>query len=1805
MSNTVRVSFDRGETFTEIILESTSAVFNDTLFETIIPEGKTIDYATLMYPEDGDDRVEDAALDQEIEIVDGMRFIISLKNKPEEVTPEEPAFEDPMTEPVSGNDPHPQFEANTFISQQYNREDYLDDENKFIIPFIAMNDGYTPAQIRSEPTGLFRDVQRSPFLRKKGIISKNNTIPDIDITPLVRYGTLEQARIAPTLENIEVRLFIREPNIKKVPSHQKDSPFADKYIWREIPAGFHVYNNDTVYGFEWMVLQDDYSGTDGVYNLHMNIEDGLGICKFAGTQAPIALKDVEYKLIVVAKNLWNREYSLLDDQPLAKSLEAYSDVMAPTVTAVKKFYERLVETEMVKALGLKAGNGQLEVDDKGVFADTLNVNNFTIKDKTIVFEEDLDAHKEDLVDNPALDPDGKAAGVHGIKNTGFDGNIQAHSLDGAVLSNGAEAITEDVAKGSYIPFVDENNSIGLGTTTNFFSKKESVPKKVAENVLTAFPTTLLNSYKVTDTNMNKLINQFIVGSSILNSIISKDENNVVNFELKEGNQYTGNVNFKSHSAEFTEVDIGGLTLNYTVLQNLLNNSSITKKIVISEKLPVNVKDGLETTILVPNKNAVDGQGNEISIDADGNIVEPLDTKDTIDGYELKVEDFEAQPDEEGLKALTKLGSALQALQELPLSTWIYKRGQEEYKQQIGILVERVNQVRDKLRDLKGTDDEVNGTPADTNFLVHKRNTLIKSSHDNVLGKDEGIDASNELVNNNTYTYTEEEIKSIANYLNLTTSKKELQQEIRNTVGILLKAAQETQERLLNIETSVFGFDSPTVPGNDENRKNFLNSHIAEELQEQLNAGPLLLGLNRLMRAICLELFDTTDLEEVDAETQSLLSDSDTLGTRVTVKTRMDRVDEIINDLTNRHHALTSYYLENISNDEGKHTYTPIVNKDGEAVEKRFEDNETDNPDVDSTSVEKEKLLDGLDDNHAETSDYDEGHAWAHLSSPEDIANKGTIPFGQIAEGTDKHTPNKEDCGIVRVPETEEVEGEETTVPTNTKDGTPENVAENETRRRKYTRLKLSYDAKTGTFKPIFVSKAVAWDSAKIERMNQKLSEVTKTIYGADDVQASLPNRTEVLRRNITNLIDDLYPNRLFDVEPVIKDQVNGHDLRNPFKQSFKQEGGVGRQDLHRSVYNALMPSDAEYGLSGDDLTADAKHFSLLKWVDNALFNYSIPNEYVIKTVTKYNAGLVANHSIGNLNAGGAFINDETASDKVVRLLTCKLVTDETGNENLGSYKNAVSKTDLLADLLGLRYAYLGSKVLADNMWLNTDTLNLAKNIRIAENSIIGAAYLKELQYTGREVTEKDGIFSGVVKQTKENASTEIQRASNVDFVVSRKQKSVMERLSTIESYLDANAKATKALEESFMDGSTFERFNDGDGDAANNLRFEKASPIKANKELSKKLNDIQLQRIFDLDISDSESEANRSDDRVLTHNREVWKQISKLYDVHKSSYHVGKVENNAWKFALTEEVGYYEIYGRLKVYVKEGKYTKIVSEDKIYYVVYYNNLNSEEFDEKGEFTKNVIFIKSKYAPNGKDLNSFVSTGDNNPADSIEFTGKGYQNQTEQIMYKTLSNILSDMFKPNALPEASVFNGYDDATRRKYIPTATNRPLLYYMSLREHPVGSVYQSKNATNPTYLFGGKWELQTRKAFIAQGKPELKEEKFNVINTNTVPSTGDSDWTVNGSGEDVTSVVLKDDDQHYSNNHDNTFGDSNYIETSGFGYGYDYLYFSKKSTDYSKSFKYNAFWTWVRTDTDLLDSDEAPKLEATVSEIEGNIIH
>lgn len=1116
------------------------------------------------------------------------------------------------------------------------------DETGFVIPFIAMNDGYTPAQIRTQPKGLYKDIQRSPFLRKTGTFSETNSIPDIDISPLVYYGTLEQSKIAPTLENIDIKLYYREPNLKKVPDTANNTDpesYADNYIWRELPIGFHVYNNDTVYGYEWVVLQDDYVNTDGVYNLHMNVEDGLGCCKFAGTQAPINLAGVQYKIIITAKNLWNREYSLIDTTPVLHSLEGSSDELAPSVDAIKKYYAAALETLKVVTETLLVGDSTdpiVNITKDNVIIKQLHLGEIeNLENYLNEFAEDYNTHKTTNIDGATFDTDGNVIGVHGIVNKGFAGNIAAKTLDGLTISNGQQSLSADVTGNyAYIPYVDSNSEVGFGTIINYYTRSgNSDPTPIYRTSYNKQNTTLIITNTSRQTDVTDLLESISVGSTVLNSRVSTIDD-VVTLTLTSGSSEKGNVNLKTNKLTVASIGFENseLVINSSRVAYWNGASSIAYKNPISEDLGIKLKEVNEGayTTLTPNTNK----------DADGNPVENLDTTN-LDN-ELKV------ASKEDAEAFDKLGSALQALHELPLGTYTYKRGQDEYKEQLGIFVERVNQIRDHLSDLVG-DGETGNLPADNNYLVYKKNSLLKSSNEKIVNAEAGVGSAEspiyrKRVEDNAYTYTADEIKSIAHYLDLTTSKKELAQEIRNTVGILLKAAKETQDRLLDVETAVYGFDAKTLPGSDDAKKAFIDEHIDEKLQEQLNSSPLLLGLNRLMRALLLEIFDTTDLEDIDAEVESRLTDSDNLGDKVTIKSRMDKIDEIVQESYNQASAAAKYYIENVLIDESNHTYTDILSAEGaQRVTENY------------STTEDDTLLDNLEDDHSETKDIDKGRSWRTLPAKSDVTDeaKNTVGFAEISSAANKHTPNADEAGVVRIPSVKEVQHEDTD-----KDG-------NKTIR-SWNVFNLDKSSDSNTYLPLFKTKAVAWDSAKIERINTKLSEVTKTIYGVDDVTTSLPNRTEVLRRNITNLVDDLYPNRSFKIERDYTD-VNAPtaSLKLPFKTSKSQNPGT----------NTVAAENTDEKLN-------EYHTSIITYFDNALFNFNIQNSYFgeYSELKETDTEKYKSNKQISLNRDSGIIEFNTEN----------LITDieSFDSENYGTYDKAYSKLDLISEVIGLKDCYI-------------------------------------------------------------------------------------------------------------------------------------------------------------------------------------------------------------------------------------------------------------------------------------------------------------------------------------------------------------------------------------------------------------------------------------------------------------------------------------------------------------------------------------
>lgn len=1331
-----------------------------------------------------------------------------------------------------------------YLLGQYSKEDlqYDEETNTFVVPKVVMDDGKTVAQIKYTTSGIYHNLPRAPFLRKADFFDAQGSVGDFDITRLVHYGTLEQSRIAPTLENVEVRLFYRDGSTKLVKGTKTGQEFADAYVWHEIPAGFHVYNNDTLYGFEWVVLQNDYEGTDGLYVLHMNISNGLGVCKLGKHGQPISLKGIEYKLQVTAKNLWTREYSLVDDAELAQDMDLNTDSLAPSVNAVRDYYKNKVGTKELEVFGETENEPQLHSDKDGTqIKGPLALGKVSDVEKDLQDKDDrfakhiaetgLTTREVDTFDENGEKSGTKTEliGVHGLINNGAEGeggNLNAARLEGLKLGRGNESVDENLkSEDNYIPYVRQEQSGLYGKST-----VETIGL-VEEHVN--------NENEVVSVDIRKVVNEGTANNPKPTYRSTEDvKTTVTNYEkdIKFGNvQFQTNISSSNEGKVTVDVStaskdkinltgldsiqVGKATLTEAAVTKMSDEgSSIAYKDVHTEKIDKNIKAVLGT--VTPN-DKFDMDGNPTSDDNMEYATElgySTQTKKDEDGNDVLDENKKVV-----LEAADKLGSALQALYELPLATFQYKRGAEEYKEQLGILVERVNQVRANIT-------------TKTDKFAHKRNTILQSNNENISTHAEGASydghqfvdgrvvyektageakGSSEVnrIEHNSYVYTAAEAQAISNALNLVTNKKELAQEIRSTVGLLVQAAQETQERLLNVETAVYGFDVDTIPGDDAARNKFIKSLIDTELQEAINNTPLLLGLNRLMRAVCLELFDTTDLEKIDSEVKSVLGDSDNLGTTVTVANRIDKVDELISDLIARYNGLVRFYEDALKHAELRRTYEPLSQSGKNVISKEY------NPEAkgfdikDFESEAKDLLESGKETHDRENTQVDSTGTWKTLPSKEDVAHTdenfvGYSKRNKAHEENHRPTPakdstapgNEDEVGIVRMPvfTTEEVM-------ITSADGSKQIPVELK---------KIAYDYDTGM--PLFRSQGVAWLDSKVERINLKLSEVTKVLYGIDEIGHKLPNRTETFRRNITNLVDDLYPNRSFAVENVLE---NG--MYNPFNTSTSGTAG-GRSAVEGTPKNIQTDEEALCTVKDGKVTESKKHVSILKHFIDDLYSFQIEQNYVPAKQDVYTGDTQSlwTQTAEELKPGNGI---ERAWYLNADALSSEVVEDLMGGQK--SFKGAYSQIDLLRDLIGEKDLYI-NKLNTQGIWENwntvagdTDAAHIASRIYSADsieqikNDWTAELGFKVGSYSGGKVVAKAGTVS-----------KELLESGYTDTVLSRKEKTIANRLTTIEASLDSFAHFVKAIGSSDSESDAKASL-----DASNLMKFAKDKEGKENK----------------------------------------------------------------------------------------------------------------------------------------------------------------------------------------------------------------------------------------------------------------------------------------------------------------------------------------------------------------------------------------
>lgn len=741
------------------------------------------------------------------------------------------------------------------------------DDNHFVIPLVTRQG--QPMQIKYLSEGIFEDLTRTAFIRKMGRFEKETeneieqfTLPKIDITSLVDFGITDSGYAKPDIDNLDIHLYI-DPN--------KDYE-SGPHDWREIPVGFFNFNTYGTYGFSWSIEEDLESINNhtpyGVYYIKANIGEGRGIAYVDGNnQAPMKVDGCCYKVYVARKELYPRQFDLNGVFKTYISDTLY-DINGQPDT------EKAVSGKAVlDALAAKVNISELITTEGAIVRIGDKENNVVAKLINLISDEDL----------PIFSKSGKVI-------IGNDEKSQC-----LVVENGKLYKTNTF--GNEKIFETTTTTVGNDNAVETVYKIDGneIPNvtQVREHAeLTIDGNNYMKSYANADVENGKIhgmkfgfngnvdaskvcgIRLMIKSDAVFNPEIFENDESIVNAYIPI--RYLNGGNFENYSEGLTiHIDSNHETLSTESVSNSMGDiiKGVTlntgKKYVesISNKNPSSKR--FETVYDLENGTIHFYTGNRNSenpafatlyaqqfiqgsfskykkIYGERFLDDKLFTTPLSEGSVQYTEDDNPYKDLKG-----KLGSALQAAYELPLAYWLGNNEKDWYNKSLGIVVERVKDVAENI------------------------NTEVERS----------IYTKDEFSNNThlTYNYTDQQIESIKNYYNTLTDN--YGHNTTNSIGLLLAAAKETQERLLKAEASIFGADYENIPGS---KKPKINIDIKGVTQE-----PTTYGLNRLVRAICAELYDSTN-----PESGSLDLTLDSEGNKITSLSRIDDIERTIKGTRN-------------------------------------------------------------------------------------------------------------------------------------------------------------------------------------------------------------------------------------------------------------------------------------------------------------------------------------------------------------------------------------------------------------------------------------------------------------------------------------------------------------------------------------------------------------------------------------------------------------------------------------------------------------------------------------------------------------------------------------------------------------------------------------------------------------------------------------------------------------------------------------------------------------------------------------------
>lgn len=589
--------------------------------------------------------------------------------------------------------------------------------------------------------------------------------------------------------------------------------FNGPYEWTEVKEGLFTFNNTETFGFRWKVEEDG-----ATIKLLADLQGSNGIAAMNKFDSPPKLlKGLMYKVWVYRREIFPRTFDMSNVLNTATTSKLLPNSLIPTGKAVINYINDKIETNhLIAGTELK-----LEVTENSMTIKSINDDS----SNTVLTINSSGIFNGEGEDNKLID------------TVTFNDHVDIKAFDSRDSNESYKELTTENSwrkEGPHNIVFGYDGNVHASSLQGFFVKS--------------------GEDKVNGFTKNGYIPYVNIESTLEGN---SDETTV---ELSIAGQNNTNKTIINTSQGKVEILPGVDDLASIKVHNLTATDVTSNTITASGKINANNIEAYNR-ITSPYINAsveitVPNLGQISSITIKKLFYEDINSFTNADvGVDISQDiiDKEGNSYSPGQEMSSYLQSSLQALYELPLAVFKYNNQlteedegvDENSKPFVGVIIERLTKVREIIDSIT-SDDLITDTGISRKYFESSKE----------------------------FTYTKEQLKSISKYIELLTDKRDSTVNINTTVGVLLAAAKETQERLLAIESSTFGDDYSHIPG----------SHTPHTgLPNGVSQTPTILGLNRLVRALCQEIFYTADPGAITPSS----------GEHTTALSRIDALDQSI------------------------------------------------------------------------------------------------------------------------------------------------------------------------------------------------------------------------------------------------------------------------------------------------------------------------------------------------------------------------------------------------------------------------------------------------------------------------------------------------------------------------------------------------------------------------------------------------------------------------------------------------------------------------------------------------------------------------------------------------------------------------------------------------------------------------------------------------------------------------------------------------------------------------------------------------